>query len=229
MQITCITIQSLTFTDQGLELGNGTLLVKYIRDAWDRQTLDIEGQEEAILALLSVAWDRPMPDGILRHFHGASRALAKGEMVQAYIHLAFAGLPPLERDSERLRLLFLAEGFLEAGLSGNEIRKACGLGRSGFCKSNSLHVPAGSPQGGQFAPKGGRGGGGQAQRSVRIRNVADIIESKMPPPAPKIARQRVVQAAENQEGNAAWDINKKRGPYPAGVSKCNLFVAEMLA
>jgi len=73
------THRTLTFTDQGLELGNGTLLVKYIQDDWDRRSLDIDGQEERILALLSVAWDHPMPDGILQHFHSASRALAKGE------------------------------------------------------------------------------------------------------------------------------------------------------
>ncbi|HVI51658.1 MAG TPA: hypothetical protein VM661_10645 [Candidatus Sulfotelmatobacter sp.] len=58
------THRSLTFTDQGLEIGNGTLLVKYIHDEWDRPTLDIDGQEERILALLSVAWGSPMPDGI---------------------------------------------------------------------------------------------------------------------------------------------------------------------
>ena len=153
--------RALTFTDQGLELGKGTLLVKFIQDQWDRRSLDIDGQEERILALLSVAWDHPMPDGILRHFHSASRALAKGEMVQACLHLAYTGLQPLDYDSDSFRLLFIADGLLEAGVSGNDLRKAWGLGRSNFRKFNPNHYPAGDSRGGQFAPKDGGGGGTQ--------------------------------------------------------------------
>jgi|GEM_PF-5752338 len=128
------THRTLTFTDQGLELGKGTLLVKYIQDDWDRRSLEIDGQEERILALLSVAWDHPMPDHVLDHFHNASRALAKGETTLAYIHLAHTGLQPLDHDSDSFRLLFMADGFLDAGISGNELRKAWGLGRSSFRK-----------------------------------------------------------------------------------------------
>jgi cell wall-associated NlpC family hydrolase len=149
------THRTLTFTDQGLELGKGTLLVKYIQDQWDRRSLDIEGQEERILALLSVAWDHPMPDGIITHFHSASRALAKGEMVQACLHLVYTGLQPLDHDSDSFRLLFIADGFLDAGVSGNQIRKAWGLGRSNFRKFNPNHYPAGDSRGGQFAPNDG--------------------------------------------------------------------------
>ena len=44
-----------TFTNRGLEIGNGTVAVKYTHDEWGRRVLDIDGQEERILALMSVA------------------------------------------------------------------------------------------------------------------------------------------------------------------------------
>ena len=223
------THRTLTFTKRGLEIGNGTVVVKYSRDDWNRRILWIDGQEERILALLSVAWDQPMPDGIIEHFHNASRAFSKGELSLAHIHLAYTGLQPLEADEENLRLLFMAEGFLRAGVPGNEIRKAWGLGWSAYRKFNPNHYPAGDSRGGQFAPKDGGDGASSSRSRNNIQNVGYKIESPMPPPAPETARKQVVQAAEKQEGSKDWDINAKRSPYPAGANKCNLFVAEMLA
>jgi len=49
------THRTLTFTKRGLEIGNGTVVAKYTRDDWNRRILCIDGQEERILALLSVA------------------------------------------------------------------------------------------------------------------------------------------------------------------------------
>jgi len=160
------THRTLTFTKRGLEIGNGTIVVKYSRDDWNRRVLHIDGQEERILALLSVAWDHPMPDGIIEHFHNASRAFSKGELSLAHIHLAYIGLQPLEADEENLRLLFMAEGFLRAGVPGNEIRKAWGLGWSNFRKFNPNHYPAGDNRGGQFAPKDGGDGGNRTQNTA---------------------------------------------------------------
>ena len=105
------THRTLTFTKRGLEIGNGTVVVKYTRDDWNRRILCIDGQEERILTLLSVARDQPMPDGIIEHFHSASRALSKGELSLASIHLAYIGLQPLEADEETLRLLNELEQF----------------------------------------------------------------------------------------------------------------------
>jgi len=165
------THRALTFTKRGLEIGNGTVVVKYTRDDWNRRILCIDGQEELILVLLSVAWDQPMPDGIIEHFHSASRAFSKGELSLAHIHLAYTGLQPLEADEETLRLLFMAEGFLRAGVPGNEIRKAWGLGKSTafpqprwttsrrLRKENKNHYPGGmGQQSGEFAPKDGTSG-----------------------------------------------------------------------
>jgi len=133
------TYQRLTFTENGLEIGNGTVVVKLARDEWDRPALAVDGEEERILALLSVAWEKPIPDWVIDHFRSASRALSKGEITQAYIHIAYTGLQPLMPDPETLRLLFFAEGFLDAGISGNEIRKAWGLGESNVFPQFRLH------------------------------------------------------------------------------------------
>jgi len=159
------TYQRLTFTENGLEIGNGTVVVKLARDEWDRPALVIDGEEERILALLSVAWEKPIPDWVIDHFRSAGRALSKGEITQAYIHIAYTGLQPLMPDPETLRLLFFAEGFLDAGISGNEIRKAWGLG-----KYNQNHYPSGSRQGGQFAPKDG-GSSDNRQKPIPQGNI----------------------------------------------------------
>jgi hypothetical protein len=173
------THRTLTFTDQGLELGKGTLLVKFIQDQWDRRSLDIEGQEERILALLSVAWDTPMPDGILQHFHSASRALSKGEMVQACLHLAYTGLQPLDHDSDSFRLLFIADGFLEAGLTGNEIRKAWGLGRSKFRKDGHDVSGEARDDHGRWVEDGTSGADGENTKLDYIRQkIADALQNK---------------------------------------------------
>jgi|GEM_PF-3020587 len=197
------THRTLTFTDQGLELGNGTLLVKYIQDDWDRRSLDIDGQEERILALLSVAWDHPMPDGILQHFHSASRALAKGEIPLACIHLAHTGLQPLDHDSDSFRLLFMADGFLDAGISGNELRKAWGLGRSNVRKFNPNRYPAGDRRGGQFSPNDGGGGGTSlSPHQGLLHQVSDVTPGTPRKPGDISAEtgQKIVDEAKGWEG-----------------------------
>lgn len=188
------TYRTLTFTENGLELGNGSVVAKLARDDRERPILAIDGNEERILALISVAWDQPMPDGIIEHFHRASRAFSKGDLSLAYICLAQTGLQPLEQDEDSLRQLFLADGFLKAGISGNELRKEWGLGRSNaflhsrghiprrLRKDNDNHYPAGTPdsKGGEFAPKDGTSGkyGENVQKSYIRQKVAEALQGK---------------------------------------------------
>lgn len=167
-----------TFTARGLELGKGTLLVGYREEAGGRRSLDMAGQEDRILALLSVAWNCAMPDQVLRHVAGASRSLAKGDVTEAYIHLALGGLGPVALDRDRARLLFLAEGLLDAGHTGDEICRAWGLGARRLEKFNPNHYPASDDRAGQFAPKGE--GGGVADSPVQSKNISGSTPKKDP-------------------------------------------------
>ncbi len=88
--------------------------------------LKIDGAEERILALLSVAYDRPVAPWVLTNLRNASRALAKEELCQAAIHVAFSGLPSLE-DEDAPRRLFLADHLLADGLDEGEMLKALDL------------------------------------------------------------------------------------------------------
>jgi hypothetical protein len=207
------THRTLTFTKRGLEIGNGTVVAKYSRDDWNRRILCIDGQEERILALLSVAWDHPMPDGIIEHFHSASRAFSKGELSLAHIHLAYTGLQPLEADEENLRLLFMAEGFLRAGVPGNEIRKAWGLGWSNFRKFNPNHYPAGDSRGGQFAPKDGGDGGTSSANRGNLQYVSDVKPgtARKPGDISTETGQKIVKEAEKWEGTQ-YAPNPKKYP-----------------
>ncbi|HVI51657.1 MAG TPA: hypothetical protein VM661_10640 [Candidatus Sulfotelmatobacter sp.] len=114
-------------------------------------------------------------------------------MAQAGIHLAYTGLQPLERDPDRLWRLFAAEGFLDAGVSGNEIRKAWGLGRSvafpqprrtpsrQLRKGNDKHYPGGmGQQSGEFAPKDGTSGayGENVDKEYIRQKVVDALQGK---------------------------------------------------
>jgi cell wall-associated NlpC family hydrolase len=218
------THRTLTFTKRGLEIGNGTVVVKYSRDDWKRRILWIDGQEERILALLSVAWDQPMPDGIIEHFHSASRAFSKGELSLAHIHLAYTGLQPLEADEETLRLLFMAEGFLRAGVPGNEIRKAWGLGWSNFHKFNPNHYPAGDSRGGQFAPKDGGDGGTSSANRGNLQYVSDVKPGTPRKPGDISAEtgQKIVKEAEtwaNGNGTQYAPKPSNKGEAPKKYSE----------
>lgn len=116
----------MRLTEDGLTLGADTVIVPLGRDDWERPVLEIEGNEERILALLSVAHEQPVSPNILGNLQNASRCLCKGELALAYIHLAFTGLQPLE-DPDAPRRLFMAEMLLDHGMDEAEMLKGLGL------------------------------------------------------------------------------------------------------
>lgn len=116
----------LSFAKDGLKLGAGTVIAAIERDCSGVACLKIDGAEERILALLSVAYDRPVAPWVLTNLRNASRALAKEELCQAAIHVAFSGLPSLE-DEDAPRRLFLADHLLADGLDEGEMLKALDL------------------------------------------------------------------------------------------------------
>lgn len=116
----------LTFHKNGLMLGAGTVIVPSGRDDWGRPVLKIDGNEERILALLSVAHDQPVMPRILDNLRSASRCWCKGENTLAYIHIAFSGLQALE-DEDAPRRLFMAKRLLDHGMDEAEMLKGLDL------------------------------------------------------------------------------------------------------
>jgi len=110
-------LHDMTFTSAGLVWGAGTLLAAMTRDSWLRPCLALEGREERILTLLSMAHNKPLPPDALRPLFDASRHWCKGEPVRAYFHLAYGGLsclPEEEADAAAMRL-FAADQMLARG------------------------------------------------------------------------------------------------------------------
>ena len=155
----------MTLNDEGLFLGAATQLAKF--EAGDAtSTLDIDSRAEHILALLSVAYWRPIEPETLGHLRRASKAYSSGDKVLAHIHLAHSGLPRLNGDDQAPCRLFIADRLLAEGISPLELLEGLDL------DSTSLHLlkanpddlkhpgwPAGAPDshGGQFRPKDGDG------------------------------------------------------------------------
>lgn len=83
--------RSLTITSAGLALGTGTVLARMKRDGPPYQ-LAIDGEEERILALLSVAFDKSVSTRAIGNLRRASEQWSRGDKCLAHIHLAHAGV-----------------------------------------------------------------------------------------------------------------------------------------
>ncbi|MGH6838379.1 MAG: hypothetical protein ACREDT_06200 [Methylocella sp.] len=79
--------REMTVTEQGLLLGDGTLLAKMADDG-----LRLEGEEERILTLLAVAYGRNIPAATLGSFRRTAKHWQSGDKCLAAIHLAQNGL-----------------------------------------------------------------------------------------------------------------------------------------
>ena len=205
----------LTFHKNGLTLGAGTIIVPSGRDDWGRPVLKIDGNEERILALLSVAHDQPVMPSILNNLRSASRCWCKGEITLAYIHIAFSGLQALE-DEEAPRRLFMAKRLLDHGMDEAEMLKGLDLLPQCFTpwswqqlvkefNPDQPRVPAGCSEGGQFCSSKAEGDMppspyGSAPDTPRIN-------SEMPPKLP------AHEATPN--ANIATPVPKSPDPQPA--------------
>ena len=122
------TRSSMSLEAEGLVLGNGTMLAGADRDRFGMRRLLVEGAEARLLALLSIAYGRPVPSSVLDHIRKASKAWGQGEDCQAALHLAFARLPKLDDQREAARRLFLADGMISSGVAPRDVLVAFGLG-----------------------------------------------------------------------------------------------------
>jgi hypothetical protein len=173
----------LTVTAEGLVLGAGTVLAKHGHDSAGMATLDIEGREDRVLALLAVTYGRPISPGVLGNFHRAARAYARGENAIAHMHLAFTGLHGLEDEERASFRLFLAKRLLDAGMSPRTLLAALeieqpeyetDLNKAGPDDPNHPGWPAGTAGGlgGKFRPKDGTPASISVEAAQRIRRIA---------------------------------------------------------
>jgi hypothetical protein len=150
----------MTLTEQGLVLGAATVLVKARRNPEGLPGLAIAGSEERILALLALAYGEPVGPRVVGTIRRAAKYWSQGETGLASIALALSGPPPLEDEERASFRLFLADQLLADGLSPRQLMKACGLDtapldalKAGF-NPDEPRVPAGNPDGGQWAGGG---------------------------------------------------------------------------
>lgn len=150
----------MTITEAGLVLGAGSVLAKRRIDRWGRPSLALDGNEERLLALLSVAYGEAVKPSVIDNIRAAKRAYERGEGHLAPIHLAYTGLPRLAQERLSAYRLFLADALLDEGMPPRNLLEACGLDgaaetrKAGF-NPDEPRVPAGNPDGGQWTTDGG--------------------------------------------------------------------------
>lgn len=116
----------LHIDENGLSLGAGTLLTPMGTDASGAPVLLLDGQEQRILAILSIGYRKPVSIAALKFIKRASMQWSKGEKAIAHFELAYARLPRFETRSEA-RWLFYADGLVKFGVSPQALMRARGL------------------------------------------------------------------------------------------------------
>jgi hypothetical protein len=116
---------SMTFTEDGLVLGAGTVLAKAGLDRCDRPEATLNKVEERVAALLAAAYGTIVSRSVFDHIRRASDQWGRGETSLALIHLAYTGLPKLEDPEEASFRLFLSDRALTDGVTPYELLKAC--------------------------------------------------------------------------------------------------------
>jgi hypothetical protein len=176
----------LNVTEDGLLLGAGTCLVPMIKDRFGVRGLDLDGREEHILALLSLAYQKPVSITALKFIKRASMQWAKGEQALAHLELAYAGLPKFESKDDAYQL-FCADRLIGEGVSPHWLMRTVGLDtreldllKYGY-DPGQPRVPAGSgDESGQWT-SGGSGGGRTSTAAIPPRS-GEVISDANPDP-----------------------------------------------
>jgi hypothetical protein len=147
----------MSFTDQGLVLGAGTMLAKRRPD----HGLALDGEEERLLALLAVGYGRPVSPKVIGNLQRAARDWANGERCLALVHLARTGLPQLAAGEAAPFRLFAAERLIEEGVCPRRLLELLDLDTSGLdllkegFDPDEPRIPAGNPDRGQWTDEDG--------------------------------------------------------------------------
>jgi len=93
----------ITWTSEGPELGASTRLARCV-----------EGNEARLVALLSIAFERPVGADVIGRLKRAEADFRNGAIARSAMEIALANLPPLD-DLESGRRLHMAAGLLDLG------------------------------------------------------------------------------------------------------------------
>jgi hypothetical protein len=190
------------FAPEGLVLGAGTVLVP--ADG-PRRLQSLRGREACVLALLSAAYGRAVAPSVLGQIERAMKAWGEGDPCLAYIHLAHAGLPPLDDSRAGAYRLFLASGAIEHHGSPRAVFAALRLDARYIDAVEKLYnpdqprVPAGSGRtSGEWTDSEETGGDDGAETGTRGEATQESSAySRMPPPAASfLGTLDAAQAAE---------------------------------
>jgi len=136
----------MRFSDQGLVLGAGTLLIEGGGPERGRSS---ETLDSRLRTLLTVAYLRTPTASATAHLRAGMERWRKGDPDLAGVHLALSGLQRLEQPEADAQRLFLADELLKQGIEAASILKALDLpvrdvGGVGKYSPDQPRVPAGS-------------------------------------------------------------------------------------
>jgi hypothetical protein len=106
---------SLRLEEGGLTLGPAQLLKR--KDG----SLELDGEEQRLLTLLSVAQGQPVSASVLETLRRASKHAGAGNEALAAIHVALIKLPQLAHPSDAARRVGIADGLLAIGVRPRDI------------------------------------------------------------------------------------------------------------
>jgi hypothetical protein len=199
----------VTWTREGPRIGAATLL-----------TRKGTGEDERLLALLSIAYGFAVPANALKHLAWAETEFDRGDLAKSAMHVALTGLPALVR-SEAARRLHIAAGILDHGfLTPLGLIKACEFDcgpLESLVKYNpdEPRVAAGNPGGGQWTSSGDAAGPSRStDRSARTSESTEV--------AVLTNNLRYACRALGLDYNAASDILHalKEGAGLSGADQC---------
>lgn len=113
--------------EAGLLLGPMTVVAKRVADRWGAADLALEDGGSRALALLAVAYWRPVSPAVIANLRRAAKAMARGDRTLAAIHVAHTGLEKITADDNTAFRLFAAEKLLDAGVAPRELMEGLGL------------------------------------------------------------------------------------------------------
>jgi hypothetical protein len=136
---------NLCLDSKGLTLGARTVVAKRRHDG----SIVLDGEEERVLVLLSVAYGRPLDPSVLANIRCASKSASAGDDGMAAMHIALARLPRILDPIDAARRLFIADGLIASGVAPRDIWKALEfdpsiLGSLAKYNQDQPRVPAGS-------------------------------------------------------------------------------------
>jgi hypothetical protein len=179
----------MSFVGDDLVLGAGTKLIGDAKAPALGGPPSTATCETNLVAKLSAAYCRAIEPAAIRHICRALVRKTEGETTLALIHLALTGLGKLSHPAEDSRRLFMAEGFIEAGIPPRFILLAMDLDTVTIddlarrYNPDELRIPAGN---GVPSGRWTDGGAGQATKPAAAKpepRYAQIPPEEEPRPA----------------------------------------------